>query len=219
MPLTNPTRSRLPAAARVQRPQGRTAERREAILHAATTVFATRGFHNASLVEIAEAAGMTHSGVIHHFGTKEQLLVAVLALRDDDDVVNFENQRAPTGAALLEHLILTTKQNAERPGIVQGYTVLSSESVTDGHPAQQYFRERFVGLRAMLVEALREITNDALGDETLDHAASAIIATMDGLQTQWLLDAEAVDMPTSLRMAINGTLRELDVLRHEESPS
>jgi len=215
MPTTKTSRSRVPAAARVQRPQEGTAERREAILRAAMKVFATRGFHSASLVEIAEEVGMTHSGVIHHFGNKEQLLVAVLAFRDDDDVVTFEDHKAPKGAAFLEHLILTAKQNAERPGIIQGYTVLSAESVTDGHPAQEYFRERFVGLRDMLTDALRIVTEDDLPASTLDEAASAIIATMDGLQVQWLLDANAVDMPVSLRMAINGVLRELHAMRQD----
>lgn len=213
-----PTKSlhtRVPAAARVQHPHEGTAERREAILRAATKVFATRGFHNASLVEIAEEVGMTHSGVIHHFGNKEQLLVAVLAFRDDDDVVNFEDHKAPKGAAFLEHLITTAKENARRPGIIQGYTVLSAESVTDGHPAQDYFRERFVGLRTMLIDALRLVCEGELPDQTLDAAASAIIATMDGLQVQWLLDTSAVDMPASLRLSINGVLRELHAMRAE----
>ena len=213
MPPAKTPRNRVPAAARVQRRQEGTAERREAILRAAMNVFATRGFHNASLVEIAEEVGMTHSGVIHHFGNKEQLLVAVLAYRDDADVVNFEDHKAPKGAAFLEHLILTAEENTRRAGIVQGYTVLSAESVTDGHPAQQYFRDRFVGLRIMLVDALRVVTEGELPDTTLGEAASAIIGTMDGLQVQWLLDPATLDMPASLRIVINGTLRELHALR------
>jgi len=187
--------------------------RREAILRAATAVFATRGYNSASLVEIAEEAGMTHSGVIHHFGSKEQLLVAVLAYRDDADVVSLEDHTAPKGAAFLEHLVRTAEQNTRRAGIVQGYTVLSAESVTEGHPAQGYFRDRFAGLRIMLVDALRVVTEGELPDEVLDRTASAIIATMDGLQVQWLLDPEAVDMPTSLRLTIEGALRELEARR------
>lgn len=210
---TNSRGNRVPAAARVRRPQEGTAERREAVLRAAMNVFAIRGFHNASLVEIAEAASMTHSGVIHHFGSKEQLLVAVLAYRDDADVVNLEDHKAPKGSAFLDHLVRTAEENTRRAGIVQGYTVLSAESVTDGHPAQQYFRERFVGLRTMLVDALHIITHGELPDTTLNDAASAIIGAMDGLQVQWLLDPAAVDMPASLRIAINGVLRELHALR------
>lgn len=209
LPKTTSTPARLPAAARVHKPQVGTAERRREIVKAAMRVFATRGFHNASLVEIAEEVGMTHSGVIHHFGNKQQLLVEVLTYRDDLDVMAFEGHRPPKGQAFLEHLIDTAMENSRRPGIVQGYTVLSSESVTEGHPAQTYFRERFVGLREMLVEALRIVTDAQVDDEELDNAASAIIATMDGLQVQWLHDRKAVDMPRALRLVIRGVLREL----------
>jgi hypothetical protein len=62
---------------------------------------------------------------------------------------------------------------------VQLYTVLSADSVTEGHPAQQYFRERFVGLRAMVVAALRDVA-PGVPDDRLDLAASTIIGTMDG---------------------------------------
>ena len=60
----------------------RTAQRRRAVLEAALAVFSERGFNKASLTEIADRAGMTHAGVLHHFGSKEQLLVDVLRFRD-----------------------------------------------------------------------------------------------------------------------------------------
>lgn len=210
---------RVPAANRVESPQEGTAERRRAILRAAMEVFAVRGFRGASLVEIAEAVGMTHSGVIHHFGNKEQLLLAVLEFRDTSDVARLKDHQAPTGAALLEHLIVTAEQNTKRAGIVQGYAVLSAESVTEGHPAQEYFRDRFRGLRAMLVDALRIVTDDELPPARLDAAASGIIGAMDGLQVQWLLEPAAVDMPTSLRAIIDGTLQQLETQRALDRPS
>lgn len=214
MATTRDAARRVPAASRVERPQEGTAQRRQAILRAAMEVFAVRGFRGASLVEIAESVGMTHSGVIHHFGTKEQLLLAVLDFRDASDVDSFTDHEAPKGAAFLEHLIATAEQNAKRPGIVQGYAVLSAESVTEGHPAQEYFRDRFQGLRWMLTDALRIVTDGELPDERLDAAASGIIAAMDGLQVQWLLDPGAVDMTASLRVIIDGTLRQLDAQRN-----
>jgi AcrR family transcriptional regulator len=210
---TNP-----PAAAKAHRQQKGTAERREAILRAATKVFASRGFHNASLVEIADEAGMTHSGVIHHFGNKEQLLIAVLAYRDDDDVVRFEGHKAPEGAAFLDHLVLTAKENTRRPGIVQGYAVLSAESVTDDHPAQDYFRDRFTGLRTMLTHALDAVTVGELPPPVIARAAQAIVATMDGLQVQWLLDPDVVDMPAALELTIDAVVRQLSSLRTEARP-
>src|SRR6478752_5567592 len=53
-----------------------------------------------------------------------------------------------THAGVLHHLVKTAAINAERPGIVQAYTVLTGEGVTDGHPASAWVTERFTGLRA-----------------------------------------------------------------------
>lgn len=45
--------------------------RRQEILDVALRTFATRGFHNASLAEIAAEVGMTAAGILHHFKTKD----------------------------------------------------------------------------------------------------------------------------------------------------
>jgi AcrR family transcriptional regulator len=171
-------------------------------------VFGSRGYHNGSLIEIATQAGMTHAGVLHHFGSKEQLLIALLEYRDDADVANLEGHHAPGGPAFLDHLVLTARENTARPGIIQAYAVLSGESVTEGHPAQQFFRGRLAGLRTMLAAALEEAADGAPADE-IARAAAAIIATMDGLQMQWLLEPKAVQMPETVELVIESLLARL----------
>jgi AcrR family transcriptional regulator len=58
-----------------QRPPGFTRER---LLVSATTVFAERGFENATLEAIAEGAGVTSATVYRHFDNKSDLLLAVI---------------------------------------------------------------------------------------------------------------------------------------------
>jgi AcrR family transcriptional regulator len=53
-------------------------ERYDSILKAAGTVFARRGFHQASIREIARAAGLSLAGLYHYVGGKEELLFLVL---------------------------------------------------------------------------------------------------------------------------------------------
>ena len=108
------------------------------------------------------------------------------------------------------HLVETTRVNLQRPGVVQAYTVLSADSVTDGHPAQAFFRERFVGLRQMLIAALRDDAPDDVGDPRLSQAASTIIGAMDGLQVQWLLDPEALNMPQAVDSVIESMIAWLN---------
>lgn len=205
-------------------PRGRTPrltadQRREEILAAAHEVFGARGFHKASLGEIAEKVGITHPGILHHFGSKDQLFVEVLALRERLDVAGYENNKPPGGPRMLRHLLHTAAVNTGRVGLVQSYVVLSAESVTEGHPAQESFRQRFEVLRAQLVRALEETCTTLQPPAAeLDAAASTIIAVMDGLQVQWLLDRDHVDMPEALSLVIDSLLQRwgLPALAHLE---
>jgi len=66
----------------ITRPSGegrRTGDRRQAILDAATRLFAERGFTGVSVQEIADAAGTHKTTVLYHFDTKDALHEAVLA--------------------------------------------------------------------------------------------------------------------------------------------
>ncbi|SOD60678.1 transcriptional regulator, TetR family [Streptomyces zhaozhouensis] len=183
------------------------AQRRDDILRIAMETFATRGYHNASLAEIAERSGLTQAGVLHHFRTKAGLLTGVLELRDKSDIEALGDGR-PRGLGMLRHLVDTARLNAERAGIVRLYTVLSAESVTEGHPAQEYFRGRYTGLRAIVVAALREAVDAGAVAPTLpvESVANGIIAVMDGLQVQWLLDPGAVDMVETTERVITALI-------------
>ena len=52
--------------------------KREEILAAALTIIGEQGFRRASVREIAEAVGLSPAGLLHYFGLKEQLFVAIL---------------------------------------------------------------------------------------------------------------------------------------------
>jgi len=198
------------AADRVAHPQARTAAKREKILDAAMTVFAARGFNKGSLLEIAELAGMTHAGVLHHFGSKDQLLLAVLDHRDRVDDERLESQGGPSGPVFFRHLAQTAEINTGRAGIIQAYAVLSAESVTDGHPAQEYFRARFENLRTIVANAFRELAPADTPEEELLQAAASVIAVMDGLQVQWLLSPEQVNMPLAIDAVVDSLVAWLN---------
>jgi AcrR family transcriptional regulator len=58
-------------------PERRRELTRNALVDAAAEVFARRGFHAASLDEIADAAGFTRGAIYSNFGGKEDLMLAV----------------------------------------------------------------------------------------------------------------------------------------------
>lgn len=117
----------------------------------------------------------------------------------------------------------TAAVNTGRLGLVQSYVVLSAESVTEGHPAQRSFRDRFSVLRDLVSAALREtceaspVAARPTGAE-LDLAASSIIAVMDGLQVQWLLDPDSVPMPAAVALVIDSLLERWGVCESLPAP-
>ncbi len=216
-PDSTPSAPPEQAAPRRPKPQARTLERREDVLRAAMSVFGQRGYNKGALVEVAEQAGMTHAGVLHHFGSKEGLLVAMLQYRDGLEAAGVPGRAQTEGPAFLGHLLETVKENTDRPGVVQTYTVLSAESVTAGHPAQSYFRDRLTGLRDKIAGVLAEVTDREADDSEVRDSASALIALMDGLQVQWLLDPDAVDMPRIVAKVMDELVDELRT-RHPAPP-
>ncbi|MGW2827743.1 TetR/AcrR family transcriptional regulator [Streptomyces sp. NPDC001286] len=171
----------------------RSEERRAEIVRAALEVIAERGYRGASLAAVAEKVGLTQQGLLHHFPTKEALLVAVLEERDQWDAVPATQWRVDLLASLVEY-------NAMRPGIIQTFSALLGESVTEGHPARGYFTQRYRQVRESMATVLRAEYGDRLPNGlTPERTAPLLVAVMDGLQYQWLLDPESVDMPGAFR--------------------
>src|SRR3954451_12221659 len=186
-----------PTARRPRRgPRGPYAAGREsqrAIVDAARTVFAERGFRAGSLREVGERAGVSAANVVHHFGSKEGLLVAVLDARDES---NGEELLELFGRGeLVRGLRGLVRANSLERDLTRLYTTLGTEALDPGHPAHAYFRTRYTDIRGYLasgIEQARRIGALPPGPDAREVAAS-LLAVMDGLQTQWLLD-ESFDM-------------------------
>lgn len=167
--------------------------RRAQIVRAAFEVIAERGYRGATLGAVAERVGLTQQGLLHYFPTKEALLVAVLEKRDEWDAV-------PEGEWRLDLLASLVEYNAMRPGVVQTFSALLGESVTEEHPARDFFTRRYARLRASMARVLRDGYGDVLpGGLPPERAVPLLVAVMDGLQYQWLLAPEEVDMPGAFR--------------------
>ncbi|WP_159941822.1 MULTISPECIES: TetR/AcrR family transcriptional regulator [unclassified Nocardiopsis] len=201
--MTEPT---PPPAARRGRGRPPATARREQIVSAALAEFAENGFRGSSLAAVAERVGLSQQGLLHHFPSKEALLVAVLARRDEVDGAELGEEADLSGTARLVAL------NTERPGLVRLYSLLAAEAVTEDHPAGDYFRERYARLRTAIARNVRERHGERLaGGATPEQVAALLVAAMDGLQLQWLHDPEAVDMPDLVGLLT-------DVLRGGERP-
>jgi AcrR family transcriptional regulator len=166
-------------------------ERRAAIVAAALEVFAERGYKAASLARIADRVGITHQAVLYHFLTKQQLLVAALEERDREDRIWWAAQASESGQGFLELCQRLVEHNMQRPAYVRMFTVLAGDSVTEEHPAHGFFQARYERLRQQLGPQLDAAYRRA---GRRGPSIAVVLAILDGLQLQWLLEPDGFDM-------------------------
>src|SRR5262245_24195084 len=98
---------------------------RDRILDAAVRAFAARGYRGASIDTIAAEVGVSRQGVLHHFRSKTELLVAVLERRDEEDSERANEVFARHGGSVIDSLRGLNDFLAQRRGLAQLYTILS----------------------------------------------------------------------------------------------
>lgn len=177
-------------------------ERRAKIVDDAMALFAREGYGDTSLLDIATRVGVSKSALYHHFPSKDALLQEVLHERDRriDDVV--ATSPAVTAADVMRGLADGAAQNeAEQPGLIELYAVISSEATPRGHDAHAYFEHRFAsaldGFTRMFAAAADAGHLPAHRDPA--HEALWTLALWDGLQYLWLYDRDGVDVAGQLR--------------------
>lgn len=180
---------------------------RERILDAAETAFGEVGFRGASLREIAQRVGLSHPGLLHHFPSKEALLLAVLERRDEVDRARIEQEEG--GAARLRRLVEVVGGGVERRAIIELFAVMSVEATNPDHPAHQYFDARYRRVVAEIADSYRDADSrgELIASLDPDQAAITLVALMDGLQVQWLYHPELVDLGAALTRHLDGQLR------------
>ncbi|ATY11361.1 TetR family transcriptional regulator [Amycolatopsis sp. AA4] len=182
--------------------------RRDDIVSAAAVVYGEAGYHASSLREIAKRAGITHAGLLYHFPTKEALLAAVLERRDAEDAAREQLTAAPPGLEVLRRFIALAEHNVRHRGIVEVYSRLAAEAISEDHPAHAYFARHYREARETIAQSFHALaeTGELRPGVDPDLAALTFIALMDGLQVQWLTTPTQVDPVGSLRLSLQTLL-------------
>ena len=164
-------------------------------MRTALEVFAEHGERGSSLKEIAERVGVSQAGLLHYFGSREELFVAVLAERDTVDSDTVIGTVSTPGEAVAR----TAEHNTNTPGLVELFVTLSAASIDPEHPAHEFFTRRYADLEATIADGMRQ--TQAAGDTSLDAdpvmLARLLIAISDGIQLRWLLDP-SIDMAAAI---------------------
>lgn len=170
---------------------------------AATEIFAESGFRAGTMKDIAERAGISQRGLVHHFASKEELLLEVLEARA---VESARLMRDGSPREVLLGVVDIMTDNARRPRLVELHTVLFAEAIAPEHPAHEHHAQRLHLWRAYLTHVFtRAQLEGALAPGiTADSAATTMVALQDGIQIQWLYEPGAVDMAGVLHAYLAG---------------
>lgn len=179
-------------------PYAKSKQRRESIVTAAHEVFAARGYRGGSLQDVADKVGMSQTSLLHYFPSKSDLLLAVLNWRDS---VTGGGQPRDPEESLVDAVVRQARFNETVPGVIELYAVLCAESITDNHPGLDFFTERFERLRSSYLRAFSALAKEGRLRPGVDpeRAAASLIALWDGIQTQWMMAPERIDMAGCLR--------------------
>ena len=147
---------------------------RNAILHEAAQLATVEGLGGLSIGRLADAVGMSKSGLFAHFGSKEELQLATIETAGAvyTDVVIAPAMAAPTGLARLEGLAENFLRHVEDGVFPGGCFFASVAAELDTHPgpvrdlALGVVEEWFALLVAAVSDAQAEGALDPSGDPT-----------------------------------------------------
>jgi AcrR family transcriptional regulator len=188
------------------REQGRI-ERRRLILDQAITIVSERGYNGFGIQELATRCGLTKPGLLHHFPSKEELLIAVLRDRDRQDeiaVVAATQARIgdpPSLPQVRNILHAIVARNSTQPELVRLYAILRAEALNPQHPAHDYFNNRETATRSMFAQMVAPHVADP------PAVARQLMALMLGLEMQWLRDGLDFDLIEEWDRAVSSLLR------------
>jgi AcrR family transcriptional regulator len=175
------------------------AERRQQtrarLLDAAGQVFARRGFHAATVDEVAEAAGYTKGAVYSNFATKDELFLALLDQRVAAQLHQVEALAAiESSGALLAAMRGRTEQEF---AAARDFGVLMAEFslyAMRNPAAQAELAKRYRQLRSRLAELItkRYARHQTTPPMPPEHLAALVLATDAGLFLQYAAEPGAL---------------------------
>jgi AcrR family transcriptional regulator len=180
-------------------------DRRQRILAVAQRLLARNGSRGTTLGQIAQEAGVSPAGLLHHFESKEQLLHAVLDARDEDDLLN-----ANLSGDILEQLEGVTERFRRAPSLIGMFTVLLMENLDPEAPLHGRFLRRYRDSVGIIAEGIRRGQRAGRYRTDVDPAVKAveIVAFLYGMETSWLLDP-SVPLTEVLREYTGSLARQL----------
>lgn len=189
-------------------PYAKTAEMRDTVLDTTLRLVDELGYEEVTFTAVANECGMSKAGLLYHFDSWHDLLLAALERRRRLNV-----DRATGSSGWSDALVRTFELNARAPGVIALFSAMAGHAAaspkTDSS-GRQYFERHYEEATELFSKSIRDDQASGRIDADIDPTTVAriLIAVSDGLQIQWLLNPE-VDMAEHFKV-----LDELITTRH-----
>jgi AcrR family transcriptional regulator len=163
------------------------AERRAQILDAAMRCFGDRGYHVATMDDLARAAGLSKGSLYWYFRSKEDLLLALFDAFSQEVLASFQ-ELEESGLPVLEGLAQVGSATIDRLGAALPMTRAWLEFFA--HPeARQRMARDYDAVRACVARLLsRAAARGELGPIDVESTAAGFVAAVEGLLIQAFVD-------------------------------
>ena len=160
-------------------------DRKLRIVAVAQRLLIRNGWRNTTLGQIAQGAGISTAGLLHHFESKEQLLHAVLDARDTYDDLNADKL-----GDVPEQVERVADRYRRAPDLVGLFGILLIENLEPNAPLRERLLSRQRDAVGIIAEAIRQGQNAGRYRADLNPRVKAveILAFVHGMETLWLFD-------------------------------
>jgi TetR/AcrR family transcriptional regulator, fatty acid metabolism regulator protein len=199
-----------PAAARRTRPDPLPGPKRDAILRAAISVFADRGFFNAQVADVARVAGVAAGTVYLYFRSKDDLLVSIFERTMRDALAEVRSSVGDVGDPR-ERLRRFARLHLARLGRDRNLAIVFQVELRQSTKFMERFSSTllrdYLGLiRDAIADGQRELLFRTDLKPTV--AAKMLFGVLDEMATNWILSRRRysleADADTAVDLFING---------------
>ncbi len=192
----------------LQKPLRKGEQTRVSILDAALAMASRDGLEGLTIGTLADRMGMSKSGVFAHFGSREELQIAVLKRYHEqfEQDVFYPSMREPRGLPRLQALFTRWVERVGRE-IASGCIYISGAVEYDDRPGP--IRDQLVDMVGTWQQSLLRATTQAIDETHLkpDTEAAQLVFEMYGLVLALHHDARFIRSPRAIDHARAGFTR------------
>jgi AcrR family transcriptional regulator len=181
------------------------------IVETAIGLYALYGYRGTTIAAIAEALGVTDGSVLYYFEGKRAILEAALEAENQPAEAALISQLEHGGIDALRALASWGAYMEAHPDSTSMLLLLSAEALAAGSELNGRFDDRYRSLTHRLTQALRQgiDAGEIKADVDVEHEALALIAFLDGVRLQWMLNKRAYPLEAHVRAYVEHLIERI----------